>query len=44
MKDWFGKSDVPSWIGLVMFVGICLYIYFDSLRAKREDAGPSLQT
>jgi hypothetical protein len=44
VKEWFAKSDVPSWLGLVMFVGICLYIYFDSRRATREDAGPSLQT
>ena len=40
----FTEGNGPNWLGLCMFLGICGYIYWDSRRAKREDAGPSLQT
>ncbi len=29
-------------LGLVFFIGLCGYLYWDARRAKREDAGPSL--
>lgn len=38
------KGDGPQFLGIGLFLAICGYIYWDSLRAKREDgAGPSLQ-
>jgi uncharacterized oligopeptide transporter (OPT) family protein len=40
----FTEGDGPNWLGLAMFLSNCFYIWWDSLRAKREDAGPSLQT
>ncbi len=39
----FTEGDGANWLGLVMFLGICIYLYLDSIRAKREDAGPSLE-
>lgn len=40
----FTEGDGPNWLGLAMFTGICLFTYFYSLRAKREEgAGPRLE-
>lgn len=51
-KDIVGQTLVPridftegGWanvLGLVMFLGICAYIYFSAKKARREDAGPDL--
>lgn len=38
----FTEGNWPALLGLAMFVGICVYLLLDSLRARREDAGPSL--
>ncbi len=39
----FTEGDGANWLGLVMFLGICVYLYLDSLRAKRDEgSGPSL--
>jgi hypothetical protein len=39
----FTEGDGANWLGLVMFVGICVYLYLDSLRANRDEgSGPSL--
>ncbi len=38
----FTEGNLPNLLGLVMFLAICGFIWWDSMRAKREDAGPSL--
>ncbi len=38
----FTEGNAANLLGLVMFLGICGYLYWDALRAKKEDAGPSL--
>ncbi|MFH0902913.1 MAG: oligopeptide transporter, OPT family [Pseudomonadota bacterium] len=38
----FVDGDLPAFLALVMFVAVCCYLYFDSVQARREDAGPSL--
>lgn len=37
------RGDGPNWLGIIMFCAICYYIYWESRRAKREDAGPRLE-
>ena len=39
----FVEGDGPNWLGLVMFLGVLAYVYFDARRARREDAGPRLE-
>lgn len=31
---WANKPFIGEWISLVMFVGVCLYVFFDAKRAK----------
>ncbi|HLP59226.1 MAG TPA: oligopeptide transporter, OPT family [Candidatus Deferrimicrobium sp.] len=31
---WANKPYVGEWISLVMFIGVCLFVYFDAKRAK----------
>jgi len=31
---WANVPVVGEWISLVMFIGVCIYVYFDSVRAK----------
>lgn len=35
-KAWF-ESHSAEILGLIMFAGLCFYMYWDSMRAKRED-------
>jgi hypothetical protein len=37
-----GQTPLGNVIGLVTFLLLCLYLYWDACRARSEDAGPSL--
>ena len=38
----FTEGGWANLLGLVMFLGICVYLYVSAKKAKKEDAGPSL--
>ena len=36
-------ARVENWLGLILFLGLCAFVYFDCRRAKaEEDAGPEI--
>ncbi|UCF33875.1 MAG: OPT/YSL family transporter [Phycisphaerales bacterium] len=35
-------ARVENWLGLILFALLCIFVYFDCLRAKKEEAGPEL--
>ena len=38
-----GETPLGNWLGLVSFLVLCGYLYWDAKRARAEDAGPSLE-
>lgn len=38
-----GETALGNYVGLATFILLCIYLYWDSCRAKAEDAGPSLE-
>jgi putative OPT family oligopeptide transporter len=37
------QGDLAAFLGLLMFLGICGYMFWDSCRARREEVGPKLE-
>jgi putative OPT family oligopeptide transporter len=38
----FTEGNGANWLGLVMFLGICGFMYWDARKATKEDLGPRL--
>jgi hypothetical protein len=35
-------ARIENWLGLILFLLLCVFVYLDCLRAKKEEAGPEL--
>ena len=35
-------ARTQNWLGAILFLGLCVFVYFDCRRAKADEAGPEI--